>query len=65
MSLKKERALELKKSVRDGLLFILNDDLEGRSENLKEVYENAVNDAELAAIYAEMRRIAAWLKAGK
>jgi hypothetical protein len=62
MSVDEKRKAELQKTTREGVLYLLESDLKGGSENLKDVYEEAVDHDELKVVNAELERIVRWLK---
>ncbi len=62
MTVSIERALELELRARQQLVFLINDDLEGRSENLKELWEETISKAEQEVVNVELKRIVKFLK---
>ncbi len=62
MTVSIERALELELRARQQLVFLINDDLEGRSENLKELWEETISKDEQEVVNVELKRIVKFLK---
>jgi len=57
----KKRTAELQERAREGVADLIQSDLDGHSENLKEVWEETFDSGEQEVVTAELKRIVHFL----